>query len=327
MKLLSSKAWLQIDVANTFGLDKLDWDDRLIWFYMNEANLESREAEAETPHLYAKAVRAWREVEQTGESSHVMGLDATSSGIQLYAVLTGCEATGRTCNVVNIGRRADVYQDMAKEMSLLAGREITRKEVKRPIMTFFYGSTAQPESVFGKGSKLLADFYQAMHNQMPGAMKLMNLLQSLWDPKATEYCWVMPDGHEVRIPVTVTEQKRLECDEFHHIRYEYRMEVIQAQEKGRSLAANAIHSVDAFVCREMIRKAHAQGFEVLPIHDCFMCSPRHVNKLRQNYIDIMADIAANDYLSPILSSIAKRPVVFDKPDISELVKQSEYMLS
>lgn len=40
MQLFTGKQYLQIDIANNYGLDKEDWDDRLDWFAQAEGNLE-----------------------------------------------------------------------------------------------------------------------------------------------------------------------------------------------------------------------------------------------------------------------------------------------
>ena len=87
--------------------------------------------------------------------------------------------------------------------------------------------------------------------------------------------------------------------------------------------------IDGWVVREMYRRAHAQGFEILTVHDAFWCSPNHMNKLRQNYIDILCEIADSDMLGDILREITSSTEVLKKysNDLSKYIRESEYALS
>ena len=58
----TGREYLKIDVANQFGLDKENWNDRLAWFDENEANLEDLVKKAEEPAMYMAGVRAWRNI-------------------------------------------------------------------------------------------------------------------------------------------------------------------------------------------------------------------------------------------------------------------------
>ena len=62
MQTFTGKEYLKIDVANCFGLDRLNWDDRLHWFEDNEPRLEQMDVLAESPVLFGKAFRSWRTV-------------------------------------------------------------------------------------------------------------------------------------------------------------------------------------------------------------------------------------------------------------------------
>lgn len=329
MEKFTGIEYVKIDIANQFGLDRLRWHDRIHWVNNNQPDLPELIENSEKPLLFEKALRALEAAEQRIKYRFNVGLDATASGIQMMAAMSGCKKTAACVNLINTGKREDVYQDVADEMSDSLGIKIGRKTVKKPIMTFFYGSQAQPKAVFGEGEGLTA-FYSALGNRMPGALELMKLFQSFWNPTVSHYEWAMPDGHVVYWPVMEAIDKGIEIDEAHHLRFTFRSKQPMAQIRGRSLAANLTHSVDGYVCREMIRRAQEQGFHMAPIHDCFYSHPNDMNMVRQNYIDIMAEVAEMDLVTNILSQInPARQIRFHKhsEDLSTDIREAEYALS
>lgn len=320
MQLFTGRNYLLIDISNQFGLDKEPWDTRIDWAERHYYDLETMQPQAESPVLYAKAVNALREVDSGNTTNHMMGLDATASGIQIMACMTGCVSAAKAVNLIDTGRREDIYTEIA---SVMGGN---RDEVKRPLMTYFYGSTAQPKKVFGDD---VNRFYDALAEVCPGPRELKNLIQRQWNPKATHYTWVMPDDHTVHIPVTKTVKKDIEIDEWNHARFAYMAKVNTPQATGRSLAANVIHSVDAWVCRQMVLRAKAQGFDVVPIHDCWYASPNYMNQVRRNYLDLLTEIAKGDWTAGILNQISDKPVQYDKRSdvLPDLIQEANYALS
>src|SRR4249919_3339607 len=96
----TGKDYLKIDIANNFGLDKEDWDIRLSWFQENEPNLDKMIKQAEEPALFYAGVQAWKRAKQGKPCGYPISLDATSSGIQFLACLTGDRKAAKLCNVV-----------------------------------------------------------------------------------------------------------------------------------------------------------------------------------------------------------------------------------
>lgn len=328
MQTFSGTNYLKIDVANCFGLDKETWDDRLAWVATNDSKLESLDESADAPILFRKAVRALRTVQRGEPTNHVMGLDATASGIQIMGALSGCYNTARATNLVFTGRREDVYGAVASYMNTLPGMNIARATLKKPIMTFFYGSTAQPKSIFGEGPELVA-FYKAMREQLTGAFELMTLFQSHWRPDVEYHSWKLPDGHIARVPVTQTVEKSLEIDELDHMRFAYRANILNPKLESRALAANIVHSIDGWIVRKMVQAASIQGYWLAPIHDCFYTSPNYMNYVRANYLKIMQWIAETNLVSTILSQISGRTVHYNKRStaLHYDMKDAEYALS
>lgn len=328
MQTFSGTQYLKIDIANCYGLDKESWDDRIAWVDQFEPVLETMDNHADAPILYRKAVRALRTVQAGAPTNHIMGLDATASGLQIMAALSGCYNTAEAVNLVNTGRREDVYGAVARYMCTLPGIKVTRKQLKKPIMTVFYGSTAQPKSIFGEGPELVA-FYQALREKLTGAFGLMGLFQSFWQPNVEYHSWKLPDGHVAKVPVTETVEKSLEIDEFDHLRYAYRSSLLSPKPQSRALAANIVHSIDGWVVRMMVRAAHQQGFWLAPIHDCFYTSPNYMNQVRQNYLTIMQWIARSKLVENILTQISGRWQPYTKlsTDLDQRIAHAEYALS
>ena len=90
-----------------------------------------------------------------------------------------------------------------------------------------------------------------------------------------------------------------------------------------------MHSIDAYVVREMVRMAHAQGFEMVTIHDAYFASPNHIQKVRENYVTSLADIASKDILGDIMGQLLGYPVKYTKlsQNLAKEILNSEYALS
>ena len=321
--------YLKIDIASQYGYDRESWQYRLDWTNHRMDHLEDLKDEAEYPVLYAKAVRALRMTQAGAPTGFLLGLDATASGLQIFACLAGCTTTASAVNLIDTGNREDVYTEVADEMTAKLGKLVERSEVKKPLMTMFYGSEAVPRNQFGKGTKKHKAFLDAVKSRLPGAEELMKLFQSCWDLEAYYYDWVMPDGHTVHIPVKETVKKKIEIDELEHMTFLYQTTIVSPQSEGRALAANIIHSIDGWVAREMIRRAHNQGFHLATVHDCFFSHPNYMNQVRQNYREILAEIASMNLVEDILSQLTGKPIVYQKhsSDLPAMILESEYALS
>lgn len=329
MKYISPINYLKIDIANSYGLDKKTWDQRIQWVNGVDRDLEVLDASADAPILYRKAVRALRDVQAGIPTGFIMGLDATASGLQIMAVLSGCHKTAANVNLIDTGNREDIYQKIADKMNTLIDDPLSKGDIKKPVMTHFYGSRAQPKRIFGEGTEELAAFYAALASELPGAGDVLSIVQSYWNPEALKYTWTLPDGHMAVVKVMTAVDKKIEVDEFDHSTFTHRAYINQAQDFGLSLCANVIHSIDGYVVREMIRRSHKLGYELVTIHDSFWCSPNHMHKTRTLYLQILAELAQSNILRDILEELSgvSRPLNKDSYDLHEYILQSEYALS
>ena len=257
MQTFTAKQYMQIDIANSYGLDKEDWDVRLEWFNENRNSLEKLVESAEEPALFYAGVNAYREMEAGNPIGYTIALDATSSGLQLLACMTGDRKAAELCNVVNYkeqgkNKRRDAYTVIYKLMLGVLGESsrIKRSDTKQAIMTAFYGSEAKPKEVFGEGI-MLKVFENQMEENAPGPWELNKFWLQCGNPDATEYEWPLPDNFHVRVKVMVPEVQTVN---FLNKPYDITRMVQGVEEKTRMLSANTTHSVDGMVVREMLRR-------------------------------------------------------------------------
>lgn len=329
METFSGISYLKIDIANQFGfgLDKQVWTDRLLWTASHNHELEDLIPQAEEPMMMAKAVMAYRQVMRGEPTGHNTYLDATASGLQIMACLSGCYETAKKVNLVNTGKREDAYRYVVIEMNKLLKLEeyVDRALIKKPVMTHYYCKTEQ--ETLSKARR--EAFYLTLDNCFEGAEQVMKVIQSFWNPKALEHCWTLPDKHQAVCKVTKMVNARIQVDELDNTTYTYRFENNESSIISSSLAPNIIHSIDGYVVREMILRAKLRGFELAHIHDSFCALPKYMNIVRQLYKDILCEIANSNLLSNILSEISGTNVYIEKSskNLSHYIKDAEYHLS
>lgn len=256
MQTFTARQYLAIDIASNYGMDKDTWNDRINWVIENEDNLEDLITTAKEPALYFAGVRAYRDVQAGKPIGYPISLDATSSGLQLLACLTGDRSAAQLCNVLNfkendVTQRRDGYTVIYKAMVDAIGEnsKISRDDVKTAIMTALYGSKAEPKRVFGEGVLLLT-FYKIMAEYAPSAWELNQTMPFFWqDTKC--HSWTLPDNYHVHVkvmsPTTTTVN-------FLNAPYDIVEMVNEPLAEGRSLGANTIHSLDGMIVREMLRR-------------------------------------------------------------------------
>lgn len=258
MQFFTGWQYLLIDLANHYGHDKLLFEERIKWAEDNLGTLEALADQAETKPLYLKAVMAIRKAQQGIATGHLVGLDATCSGIQVMSAMTGCVAGSDSTGMINPNVRADAYTKATTVMADLLGSsvDVSRADAKQALMTSFYGSKKQPKEIFGEGTKELAAFYQAMLVVAPGAWELLQDLLASWQPYTLSHSWKLPDGFAARVKVMTKKESRIEVDELDHATFTYEFYENEGQKNGLSNVANVTHSMDAWVLRSMHRRCN-----------------------------------------------------------------------
>ena len=162
MTIFTGEQYAKIAMANAYGLDKENWDVRLDrgeeFFSHMEEGLAYQDTDperfkenrsiltkADEPIMFQKAFNALMDTKLQRPSGFIMGVDATASGLQVLASVTGCEKSALAVNLINTGNREDVYTDMSNSMQEITGIKYSRGDLKKPVMTTFYNSQAVPK--------------------------------------------------------------------------------------------------------------------------------------------------------------------------------------
>jgi len=124
--------WLKIHIANTYGLDKASYNDRIKW--VDEHSEELIECavdpfynlkfwnQADEPLMFLASAKAYADASNGFKVYLPINLDATCSGLQLYAGLLKDENGAKVVNVIDKGtggtsdKPADVYTDVAVQV-------------------------------------------------------------------------------------------------------------------------------------------------------------------------------------------------------------------
>lgn len=305
MQQFTAFQYIKIDIASSFGLDKETYQVRLDWFEANKHQLHSLVNQAEEPAQFYAGILAYEDTLAGKPIGYLVGQDATASGYQVMAALSGCKVTAESVNLVDPTQRKDVYTDGHRVMQELLGENISfeRKDTKRAMMTHMYGSKKAPRDLFGEGTPALKAFYQMLDVIAPGAAMLKNDLINLWQPYALQHKWEMPDGFTCIVKVMDTKEESFEVNELKSS-FTHRYRVNQGTEKGLSLCANAIHSCDALVVREVNRRANYDPVQLEHVYSILSDSSSEegngTGEVSEAFIRLLVLAQKHSYVSPVL---------------------------
>lgn len=161
--------WLAIRLANTYGMDKLSFDDRVQWVIDNDPHIIDSAmnpldggrfwADADEPFQFLAACHeyyGWAQ-DREGFVSHLpINLDATASGLQHLAAWSRDPRAAEVVNMTSSAHRYDIYGIQAEEINKVIARDmdtneaarnchghVNRSTVKRGVMTIPYSVTPQ----------------------------------------------------------------------------------------------------------------------------------------------------------------------------------------
>ena len=319
----SGLKYLLVDIANTYGNDKVTTQEQISWVNSNINILEALSTEAESPYEYNNAVIALRAHQRGEEISHMMYIDCSNQALQLYGVLTADYDTAYICNLSSGSTRTDAYGMLAEAMNVeLCTNVFNRKNCKKALMTTLYGKrhaeivilnemNISQDQLLSKCSITVENdewlgtaFTNAMNAIAPRAMQTMDIIQSLNDERIDTYYWTMPDNFHVKYDVKrdLTYEGTRVSRGGVPFSFDTTTSIYGGTKLNAGMAPNVIHSIDGYIARELIRSMGTKF--ITSIHDAFAVHPNDVQLLKDNYAKIMCNILDSNLLNNIITQIA-----------------------
>ena len=322
MKQFTALQYLKMDIASSYGMDKLNWEDRLAWFEEYEPVLEGMLPKAESPCLMKSGIEAYYLTLMGKPTTHLVSLDATASCLQLIGVITKDIKTCTASNVISTGNREDPYTLLNNTLSKILGYTTSRADAKQAVMTTCFGSVYEPQQLYGEH---YPQFLKGMDEEFPLVSSYLRLTKSIWNPNALSHTWTLPDGHTAS-PMSRNKFNFQTTYQGETININYN--VNGAKDKSVSLSANAIHSIDGYIVREMVKRCRELGFYILICHDCFRCHPIYANMMRQVYNDLLCELAQSQILCDIVFQITGNRGFIPDPHKGwhEAIRHNDYSL-
>lgn len=243
------------------------------------------------------ACNAWRRY-RDGESVHLpCSFDATTSGLQMYALLVRDDELGKKVGL--IGERGGFYEAVMKSANT------TRDAAKAVGIPYFYGAgekktceALEDLGVKGDLASLNRRIRKVIETEAPSFKRTKKWLERIgrefselkkpfyWRTplgflvnadyrhmggiNVTTYIW--RDGRSRRIKLVMQEPTK----------------ALSAKAQSKAVAANLIHSLDAALLMATVREGATKRHR-LPlidrwgvVHDCFAVHPNHAAHLREN---------------------------------------------
>lgn len=347
--------WLKIDLANTYGEDKIGHDEQVKWSediinrIYEDCDIQFKIEcinKADSPFEFKQCLENYENYRNNKPINGLMYVDCSNQALQCYAVLTGDLKTAEVCNLAGNKNRADGYQMLADSInSHFSEPFITRSDTKKPMMTTLYGKQKAWESMINKLEENLEDvdisssyfsdkidkiFKDSMDDIAQNAMRAMAKIQDLNNEKIGTYYWSLPDGFKVRYDVKSENKIKAERTTKNgiKIKIEDTISEYKPNKFNAGMAPNVIHSVDAYICREVIKRF--EGF-ITTIHDAYAVHYNYIDDLISIYKDIMIEILESELLNDIMLSISGDrsyvPLIKSKTLNKFHIRKSEYALT
>ena len=196
-----AREWLMIHIANTYGNDKVSYQDRVRWVEENSDEIVRCASDpltyrlwsdADSPWCFLAACFEWAAYLENPEEfvSHIpVAQDGTCSGLQHYSAMLRDPVGGAAVNLIPAEKPQDIYAVVAKKAQIklnsftaadedyhlaqewLKSGLLNRKLTKRSVMTLPYGSTAHSSISF------VRDYIEEVREKNPYAVP--------WDAKDT----------------------------------------------------------------------------------------------------------------------------------------------
>lgn len=339
----SAEFWFCIHGANKWGYDKVSLEDRVQWVWDRKdlilsfaedpvANRDWRDADKPLQFLaWCQEFASWMKSPQSFLSHLPIGMDGSCNGLQNFSAMLRDEVGGKATNLVPSDKPNDIYQMVADVTTarLLAAEEdengyrskwlahgLSRKLVKRSVMTLPYGSTRFSCADFIVQDYLKAGLAEefAKHEYARAAQYLSHFV---WDSigevvvKAREAMawlqasarilikrdvdvirWTVPSGFPVSQAYSEQETHRIRTNlcgnAFLRISVDGDKPDINRHKNG--IAPNFIHSFDACHLTLVTNAAASEGLQLAMIHDDYGTHAADAQRLYEIIRSVFVDL-------------------------------------
>lgn len=370
---LEGLRWLEYTAAATWGLDKADRTTQSLWVQEHYRDIiragRSPEGstwwhQADEPWQFLAVCMelhgAWDSGAPTDYISHLpVAIDGTCNGLQHLSAM-GLDPIGGAAVNLRPGPRQDIYQIVADRVHVLENSpwygRISRKVVKRPVMTTPYGVTKR-----GIRDQLLKDGHtQGLQGEhMDNANELTNLLSEAiasvvvkgtevmaWFQDCAEILAKEGEGIQWTTPIGMTCRQHYVNKAVH--RQPTLMGTFTLPKEGtetpalgkqkQSIAPNIIHSFDAahMMLTVLYTKDATEGsMSYSMVHDSFGCHaadvPVMAEAVRKTFVEVYSEDWFTNLRTDFMFMSKSMPPLPEPPargdlDITEVLT-SEYFFS
>lgn len=204
-----------------------------------------------------------------------------------------------------------------------------RSEIKAALMQAGYGQREagtknQLEEDLGSkyNDEIFDVFVQAVDEVVPGFYRIMNFVNELWNKDWENVSFTMPDGHVV--VVKPTSSVWADFTLFDQLQIKAKVGGVSKEKKALILYVSIIHAVDAWIAREVIRRA---DFDIITIHDAFRCHMNNADRMQEIYTEVLAELNEMRLLEDILEEVLHTTVETIQGDLeSSDILETKYAI-
>lgn len=387
--------WLKIHLSNTFGVDKVSMEERVTWTEEHETHIRLVANDpftykfwmsADSPWQFLAACFEWERYKQSGEGASFISrlsvnVDGSCNGLQNFSAMLRDEIGGKATNLVPQETPADIYSEVAKvvqtkvtadlvdpekqHLASLWDGKISRKIVKRQVMTLPYGSTeygmrdqlkSELQSFKDDGVNLLntqdstleweaiayltAHIWNSIGEVVVAARQAMDWLKEVAKIAATNELplqWTSPSGLPVLQEYKKSEQKIVDTV-FGKVRlkrkYIENTNQVDTRRQANGVAPNFVHSCDAAHMISTINRCLDIGMvDFCMVHDSYGTHAGNVEILETELREAFINQYKDDVLNKLHEELEKQtglelppPPKVGKLDL-ELIRDSRYFFA
>lgn len=184
-------------------------------------------------------------------------MDWCSSGASLISVICRDLTGMKSCGVFNEFDQdpGNLYQVTADLINKLAGSNYLRKQVKKAMLSYYYGGQKKAKLTFGEDLKF---FEQAYAQLLPCAYEFRKQTLNAWPSELNAIEFTLPDHYQVYVPILLdSASQRLDIvddDITNGINMHFKVQGCRRKGAAHTLGlgAHLIHGCDGFIKRELI---------------------------------------------------------------------------